>query len=333
MSRRSERAPLPVMRAAELAEPEPTQRWLVDSLWARAGVGIVGGAPKCCKSWLSLDIALSVASATPCLDVFEVAEPGAVLIFMAEDTLSHIKARLDGLCRHRGIALSAVPFHVITAPTLRLDLARDQERLRDTVRDIRPVLLVLDPFVRLHRIDENNASEVSALLAYLRALQREFHLAVLVVHHARKNGSAAAAGQALRGSGDFYAWVDSGLYLRRHRGALSLTIEHRAAPSPEPLTLDLISESECSGAHLAIVDSPQPGPAHDLDASVLHALADAPMSRTQLRKRLRVRNERLGHALERLHTQGRVLQGSDRRWRVPVPSLAGVAERNAREPA
>ena len=41
------------------------------------------------------------------------------------------------------------------APSVRLDLPEDQRRLRDTVAILRPTLLVLDPFVRLHRIDEN----------------------------------------------------------------------------------------------------------------------------------------------------------------------------------
>jgi len=31
-----------------------------------------------------------------------------------------------------------------------------------------PRFVVIDPFVRLHRIDENTASEVAPLLAYLR---------------------------------------------------------------------------------------------------------------------------------------------------------------------
>ena len=43
-------------------------------------------------------------------------------------------------------------------------------------------LLVLDPFVRLHRRDENVAGEVAPLLAYLRQLERERGVAVLLVH-------------------------------------------------------------------------------------------------------------------------------------------------------
>src|SRR5207302_6179449 len=34
----------------------------------------------------------------------------------------------------------------------------------------RPVLLILDPLVRLHAIDENAAGEIAALLGYLRLL-------------------------------------------------------------------------------------------------------------------------------------------------------------------
>ncbi len=49
---------------------------------------------------------------------------------------------------------------VITVPTLRIDLPA-QKRLVDTVAALRPVLLLLDPFVRLHRIDENVSSEVA----------------------------------------------------------------------------------------------------------------------------------------------------------------------------
>jgi len=152
---------LPVVPAAELDEPDPSRRWLVEGLWARAGVGIIGGAPKSCKSWLALDLALSVASRTPCLGAFSVADPGGVLIYMAEDAAVVVKERLSGLCRRRGLELTSVPIGVITAPSLRLDCARDQRRLDETVARHAPRLLLLDPFVRLHRINENDAGEVS----------------------------------------------------------------------------------------------------------------------------------------------------------------------------
>jgi len=41
------------------------------------------------------------------------------------------------------------------------------ERLAQTVEHLRPRLLIFDPFVRLHRIDENISGEVAPLLGYL----------------------------------------------------------------------------------------------------------------------------------------------------------------------
>lgn len=322
MTRAPDDDALPVVRAAELDDGDALPRWLVHTLWARAAVGVLGGAPKCCKSWLALDLAVSVASGTACLGAFHVDDAGPVLLYMAEDAAPVVKARLTGICRARQLDLADVPIHVITAPVLRLDRGRDQARLRDAVRRYVPRLLVLDPFVRLRRIDENDAGEVSALLGFLRTLQRQHDVAVLVVHHARKNGGAGAqAGQSLRGSGDFHAWGDSNLYLRRQKDALVLTIEHRAAAAPDPLRLQLVADAD---VHLALApgdNSSEHDVPRDLDPLVLDALGRAgrALSRSQLRAELRVRNERLGDALVRLVASGAVTRDGDR-WAVPVPT-------------
>jgi hypothetical protein len=309
-----EDATLPVVRASDLEERDEAHHWLVESLLPRRGVAMIGGAPKCAKSWAGLDLALSVASATPCLGHFAVAELAPSLIYLAEDPPGIVKARLQGLCHHRGLELSALPLSVITVPTLRLDLDRDCKRLSETLRSYRPRLLLLDPFVRLHRINENDAGEVSALLAYLRELERQYDLAIVVVHHARKNGTPGAqAGQGLRGSGDFYAFVDSLLYLRRVREQLHLTVEHRAASTPPPVELALRGR-DGTDTHLAVVraagtnnDSPTAASKPlSLDARVLRVITDAttPVSRAAIRAVLHCRNQSIGEALTRLSDAG-----------------------------
>jgi len=80
---------------------------------------------------------------------------------------------------------------IITADSLRLDRISDQQRLEATLLLHRPVLLILDPLVRLHAIDENAAGEIAALLGYLRLLQRKSGAAIALVHHSRKNVSAS----------------------------------------------------------------------------------------------------------------------------------------------
>jgi hypothetical protein len=57
---------LPVKLACELCpDADSAPRWLIDGLWSDAAVGVLGGEPKCCKSFLALDAAVSVASGTP----------------------------------------------------------------------------------------------------------------------------------------------------------------------------------------------------------------------------------------------------------------------------
>jgi RecA-family ATPase len=159
---------------------------LIAGLWSEQAVGIVGGEPKCCKSFLALDIAVAVAAGIPCLRRFAVPRSGRVMLYAAEDALTSCDAAFDGICEAAGVALADLDIQVITAPTLRLDLDTDRNNLADTVARLQPRLLILDPFVRLHRIDENASGEVAPLLAYLRVLQRRYGVAVLVVHHARK---------------------------------------------------------------------------------------------------------------------------------------------------
>jgi RecA-family ATPase len=201
------------------ASPASTTPWLIDQLWTAQAVGIIGGNPKSYKTWLALEMA--VASGSACLDSFAVPSAGPVLLYAAEDSASALRLRLESLTHHHGIPLVYLDMRVITADSLRLDRTAGQERLAATLLLHRPALLILDPLVRLHAIDENAAGEIAALLGYLRALQRQSGSAIALVHHARKNvATHGGAGYSLRGSSDLYAWVDSFLYLRRHHGQL-----------------------------------------------------------------------------------------------------------------
>jgi len=191
---------LPHEPAHRLATRTEERRWLVTGLWAEEAVGIVGGEPKCCKSFLALDLAVAMAAGVPCLRRFPVVRPGRVLLYAAEDALHVVRRRLEGICAAAGVDLADLDVQVITAPILRLDLDADRASLDETVAKLAPRLLVLDPFVRLHRIDENASGEVAPLLAFLRELQRRHRVAVALVHHAKKGGGRARAGQALRGS-------------------------------------------------------------------------------------------------------------------------------------
>jgi hypothetical protein len=297
----------PVVRVDQIPREETATRWLVEPLWGDSAVGVIGGAPKCAKTWLGLDLALSVATGTACLDRYAVPRPGPVLIYLAEDALAVVRERVEGMARHRGLELACVDIHVITVPALRLDREPHRHRLRETAQRLRPRLLLLDPLVRLHGIDENNATEVAGLLAYFRELQRQLDLSVILVHHTRKNAAGGvAAGQGLRGSSDIHAFGDSNLYLRRASQRLVLLSEHRAAPASPPVYLELVA-TDATMTHLEIVGEPEVERRRNLQERVLDVLAHGEtLSRAKLRDTLSVKNQLLGDALETLEQAGRL---------------------------
>jgi hypothetical protein len=292
--------PLPIQQVGQIDRQATGPRWLVRHLWAHQAVGFIGGPPKCCKSWLGLDLAISIASGTACLGRFEVIHTGPTLVYLAEDALGHVRDRVAGICRHRGIDLHALDLHVITADALRLDHSCDQKRLHEALRHHRPRLLLLDPLIRLHRLDENSSGEISGLLSFLRLLQREHGTAIALVHHMSKK-ARAQLGQALRGSSDLFAWADSNAYLVRHARRLTLTIEHRSAPSLDSVGVALIDDDP-EAPHLEITgerpdDDTPPQPLADAVLQTLRHADAEPQTRAALRQQLRVNNKRLGDAL------------------------------------
>ena len=50
-----------VVRASEVPPAEAGRKaWLIEGLWAAGGVGVIGGSPKVCKSWLALEMAVRI---------------------------------------------------------------------------------------------------------------------------------------------------------------------------------------------------------------------------------------------------------------------------------
>ncbi|MFH2010642.1 MAG: AAA family ATPase [bacterium] len=302
--------PFPVTQAHALEPVDADREWLIEDLWGDEAVGIIGGEPKCGKSLLALDMAVSVSSGRPCLGRFPPRRTGRVLLYAAEDSLAIVRQRLEGIAYRAGLDIAALDLWIITAPTVRLDVPEHRTRLAATVKSIQPHLLILDPFVRLHRIDENASAEVVPLLASLRDLQRTYGCAVLIVHHARKGASRARAGQALRGSSEFHAWSDAGLFLRRRGDDIVLSAEHRAHPAIQDLKLRL----DTAGGNVALVVANESAeePATQGRASpgdrILAALETCatPLSARQLRQHCSIRTSTVADTLATLQGEGRV---------------------------
>ena len=231
-----------------------------------------------------------------------------MLLFAAEDAGHIVRNRLEGIAWAAQTRFESLDIAIIDTPVMRLDHGDDRRRLVETVAIVKPGLVILDPLVRLHGVDENAAGDVAPILSFLRDLQRRFETAVLLVHHARKS-AAARPGQALRGSSDLHAWGDTNLYLRRKRSRIFMTVEHRAAPGLDDIELELVEHAR--GPALRLCQSPpddsEPQP-QSPQRRILQVLArtDRPLSGREIRRRAATRPGTVAKVLNRLVGERRV---------------------------
>ena len=293
-------APYRTLPAAALGDPTAPLRWLLADLFLVGAAGILGGAPKTGKSFFALELAVAVASGTPAAGRFAVGAPGPVLLLAAEDPPAVVVQRLAALATAREHALATLPVDVIVESGWRLPDGLD--RLAATV-----MAVVLDG---------------------LRTLARATDCAVLLVHHTRKAPAGGTAGHGLRGSSDLHAFGDTNLYLRRlgPEAPLELRIEHRAAPCPPPLQVQLrVDDRRPLRCARFVCDDARPHDPLRARALTLVQNAPAPLSSDALRATLGVRKQTLLAVLQHLATDGLIRRTGREGW-IGAPSPRPVPD-------
>ncbi len=103
------------------------------------------GPFKTLKTSLALDLAIALASGTPFLGRFPVAETGRVLFLAGDAGLPALQAKARRICAARGLSLAALENLVICPQVPRLDSPFDLMALEELLLVQKPLLLVIDP--------------------------------------------------------------------------------------------------------------------------------------------------------------------------------------------
>ncbi len=195
---------------ADLAALRPRE-WVYGHFLIRRFVSVLGAPGGTGKTAYALAVALSVALGRPLVEE-TVHSPGPAWIYNLEDPRDELLRRVQAaLIAHRIPAADL-------AGRLFLDSGRDQplvvaarmpdgtvvatpvvEALIDELRRRRVTLLVVDPFVKSHRLEENRNEQIDFAAALWSRVADAAGCAILLVHHFRKGGIAGDA-DAFRGA-------------------------------------------------------------------------------------------------------------------------------------
>lgn len=216
----------------------PAPEWLVPALLPRASIGLLYGAPGSYKSFVALDIALSLAARVGALGCDAGAAPEPSLYLAGEGPNGIAKKRVPAWLHSNGLWDDpGLPFYL--CPTVfALSNAADRTAFTDALSaaPFRPALIVIDTAARaLAGLDENSAKDAGVLIDAAESLKRDFDAAILIVHHSGKDAQKGA-----RGSSAIEAGVDTVIRAEADRDALSvkLTVTKQKDADPgEPIFL------------------------------------------------------------------------------------------------
>ncbi len=170
--------------------------------------------PKSGKTYLALDIALSIAAGVRVLESLLVCRQGPVVYLTAEGKMG-FKRRILAWRQSRGITPDIeLPFYFKGAVPMTAAGAAEAKRYVDGIRSQvgEPVLVVIDTMARsLGSMDENAASSAAAYLNLTEAIRAGLDTTLLTLAHASDKPGAALQ---IRGSSGFGAGFDSVWTLR-----------------------------------------------------------------------------------------------------------------------
>lgn len=225
-----------------MAQHFPAARWTVESIIPEGGLTILSAAPGSFKTWLMLEITLSIAEGRSLFGKYSTNKTG-VLFVDEESGPRMLQERFRQLGSNKGL-----PIHYTSRQNTRVTDAY-VAGLIETCKEKQIGLVMFDSLVRLHSSDENASKDMSELFNLFRQLT-DNGLSVLIAHHNRKpsQGNYNPSGD-MRGSSDILAAVDCHMAMSRQNGSEYVLVQqtkNRYMPELRPFKLRFVSGNDTS---------------------------------------------------------------------------------------
>lgn len=311
----------PIVSAKELSEkviPLPFE--IVEGVLHQGTKMAIGGGSKASKTWLLMDLAVSIAHGVPWLGFKCFESPVLYLNFEIQEAF--MRYRVNKVCEAKGVELG----DNFDLWNLRGYDAPFDRILPDIISRIKTrgySLVILDPIYKLYgKLDENKAGDIALLMNALGRLNVETKASIaFAAHFSKGNQSQKEAIDRISGSGVFARDPDSILTMTAHEEDRCFTVDGtlRNLPPFPPFVIKwdfpLMRNQTYDPSSLKKVG----GRPKNYDAEKI-ALLLAPAS-LLIGEWIKLAAEELGtsratfyRALVDLRTSGRVAKLSDSKW-------------------
>lgn len=205
-------------------------QWLVQDWLPDASITFLVSPPESYKTWILLDLAVSVSTGVPFLGQFPVNYTGPTMIIQQEDSHSGLTDRL-ALIVEQKLGLNAklegdtwqvpsmpdLPIYVHPSRMLRFDNKKVIEELEKQIEIIKPKVIMIDPLYSTTAAVDNYMADLANQMMVLKTWRDKYGCSFVIAHHSKKNlDPDSTAREDSWGSQFLNAFLEAGWQVRRN---------------------------------------------------------------------------------------------------------------------
>lgn len=309
--------------------------WLIDDWLPMDSITFLISPPESYKTWLLLDLAVSVSSGFPFLGKFQVRKQGPVILIQQEDAHGGITERLSVIIQSRMNLhascsgdqwemplLPDLPIYIHPDRMLRFDNKQVMDSLEAVIAKIRPSIVLIDPLYSATSTDNYMASAAENMLR-LKTLRDRYKCSFIIAHHSKKNVDPdSTAREDAWGSQFLNAFLETGWQIRRSSklGDNEVVVRRHSKTmgnfQPMALQFDIStkdgSKYEVSVRDYAAATAGVTGPIEDI--VLLLSNANKPMSQMEISERLGKSKSTISRQIAKLKSMNAIQLLEDGRY-------------------
>lgn len=311
--------------------------WLVEDWLPDKSITFLVSPPESYKTWILLDLAVSVSAGVPFLGRYQVNDKGPTLIIQQEDSHTGLTDRLALIVEQKLGAVADIdgdtwqvpcmpdlPIYVHPSRMLRFDNKKVLEELEKQIEVIKPKVIMIDPLYSTTAAVDNYMADLANQMMVLKTWRDKYGCSFVLAHHSKKNlDPDSTAREDSWGSQFLNAFLEAGWQVRRNpRLAQNEIVVRRHSKvmgnqSPISLTFDISTKYPMKYKVTANqyqttehTDNRQPA-----QANLLDLLQGNPMSQVDICSKTGKSRSTISRQMKQLEAAGMVEKMPDGRYK------------------
>lgn len=302
--------------------------WTVDGWLPQATIAFLVAAPESYKTWMLLDLAVSVAGGKPFLGMFEVKKPGPVLLIQQEDFHGGLAQRF-GVITFGKYSLSfdserdtfsvplvpTLPIYVHPDRNLRFDDVNVMDELEAVIAQLKPSVVIIDPLYSAASNDDYMAKSVQHMFR-LKAMRDKYGCTFVLAHHTKKGSTETTEREGGWGSQFLNAFLETGWQIRRikeMKNAVVVRRHFKVTESKEETHLRFNISTDVAPFKYEVVLT-VPESVGKSEAIVNLLLKEGPQTPTEVAAKLSQHRTTISRTFKQLEKDGMVLKDKEGKY-------------------